>query len=166
MNSVSWQRSCADIAFLVFLLETDTWSKAGLAWHSFFFVPGDFYQQEETKQVFRAMGGHTFAQPFWPCKHIRDNMWAEDITANPVWLSMLSWTDFSALPAETLSPLGSFVRGLDFVTSPMHLLATTPVCPRRHSALAGFKGCQKDDLQKLAQELQINTRGLHPQVDC
>ena len=162
MNSKSWQQSCAEIAFLVFLDTNNAWSKAGLAWHSFFFVPGDFYRQEQTGEVFRAMGGHTFAQPFWPCRQVQENIWTEDIKATPVWLSMLAWTDFSALPSETLSPLGVFVRGFDFLAHPVHLLGTNPICPRRHSALTGFKGCQKDDLQKLAQELEINTRGLGP----
>ena len=159
MNSLAWQRHCSEIAFLMCLYEKNSWSRAGMAWHSFFIMSGDFYRSHDTGKVYRAMGGHTFAQPFWPCKSLGNNMWCEDSAADPVWMTMLEWTDFDVLPAQTIAPLGAFVRGLGFSSQVVHLLGRNPVSPLRHAALCGFRGCNREDLQKLAQECQLASRG-------
>jgi hypothetical protein len=126
--------------------------------HSFL-VPGAVYKHKASQQVLRNLGGHTYAQPFWPCREVAPDCWEEDDSSKPIWLPLLSWVDFDAIPTKATSPLSSFARGAGFLHKICLECTGAARCPLVHAALLGFRGCLKEDLTKLATDLGIPLKG-------
>ena len=163
LKSSSWQSSCADVAFLLYLHRTDCWDRAGLSWRSNFFLQGELYRVKGQNKIYRALGGRTSCQPLWPCRQISTHVWEEDPEAVPEWHALLAWDEWEALPSRPLSPMGAFARGFGYQRRVSHLILGDARSPLVHAALLGFRGCTASDIRALGKEFDIYQRGLQSQ---
>ena len=79
----------------------------------------------------------------------------------PVWISLLGWDDFQAVPCSAVSPLGAFAQQLTATPAAgIWLQQTADYRPAlEHAAWKGFKGLTDGDLKTLAKERELDVAG-------
>lgn len=150
MKSSTWVSMCYDNVFLLHLLETNSWSKAGFHWRTHFFMRGQLYRDRKSGHVYRALNAHNRICALWPMTqcNLQDNIevsepfnphatpmpcrrphpitnscWIPKVTSGtePFLTAMLDWDDFEAATCEAIPPLGLVSKGCPWYEIPKQI---------------------------------------------